>query len=47
MYRNGIPKGFFETLFVLAGIGLIAAVIGGGWLTYHLIRAVLFYVGAL
>ena len=47
MYGNGIPNGFFETLLVLAGIGLIAAVIGGGWLTYHLIRAVLFYVGAL
>lgn len=42
-----LPKGFFTFLFWFAGIGVIAALIGGGWLAYHLIRAVLFYVGAL
>jgi len=37
-------------LFYLAGFGLFCAAIliigGGGWLGYHLIRAILFYVGA-
>nr|DAE48930.1 MAG TPA: hypothetical protein [Caudoviricetes sp.] len=42
-----LPKGFFTLLFWFAGIGAVATLIGGGWLAYHLTRAVLFYVGAL
>jgi hypothetical protein len=34
-------------LFPLAGIGLVAIAAGGGWLAYHLVRAVLFYMGVL
>lgn len=30
------PDGFFGTLLVLAIIGVIALLIGGGWLTYFL-----------
>lgn len=45
-----LPDKFFTFLFTFAAIGVavtaLAAVIGGGWLGYHLIRAILFYVGA-
>ena len=43
----GPPDGFFTLLFWFAGIGVVSAVIGGSWLAYHIIRAALFYVGAL
>lgn len=41
------PSGFFTFLLWFAGIGVVSVIIGGGWLAYHLVRAVLYYVGAI
>lgn len=34
-------------LFVFACIGLLASIGVGGWIVYHFVRAILFYVGVL
>lgn len=45
-----LPDKFFTFLFAFAVIGMVvtalATLVGGGWLAYHLTRAVLFYIGA-